>query len=135
MYDYLSDGTADYTSTELTLAPSAVMQERPYKRQIKHEMDGITPVVISISDDVYFIVPVRWNYLTKSDSGTIFDLWLDSNKANGWKRTFYFVHPTDGHTYVARFWSDLSRVLEYQSPNFRSISEIQLRIEARKAEV
>ena len=58
--------------------------------------------------------------------GTIFDLYNDSAKANGMVRSFRMSHPTDGHTYVIRFDSDLTR--EYQIGSISGIVNCRFRV-------
>jgi hypothetical protein len=134
MYDYLSDLVADYTTTELTVAPQQVITERGDKSQVVHKFDDGSVAVVSISDDNYFTVTLVWDMISKSDAGTIIDLWHDSSKANGRENTFYWDHPTDGHTYTVRFMDPLTRVQKAETPNYMEVSEVKLRVEGRKAE-
>jgi len=133
MYDYLSDVVADYTVVELSVTPHVVLSAMGDKTQQIHSFDDGSVGVVSLSDTSYFEVTLQWARIPESDAGTILDLWHDSAKANGRENTFYWQHPTDGHTYVARFMGPLSRQLkaEFGSTDM-AIPSITLRIEGRK---
>lgn len=130
---YLSNKTADYTTTEFSVSPQNVMTEESVKNQILYEMDDATPYVVSLSDS-YFFVTLEWVYLstTGGDAETILDFWHDSNKGNGYERTFYWQHPKDGNTYTVRFASPLTRVYKAQLPSGKAISQLKLRVEGKK---
>ena len=55
-----------------------------------------------------FILSWDWKLLNESDSGTIFELYNDSGKANKGLNSFYVTYG-DGHTYVCRFDCALKR--------------------------
>lgn len=131
MYDYLSEVTPDYTTTELSVTPQDILEEEGEKTQKIHKFDDGSITVVDISSSVYFTVTLQWKYISETDSGTIVDLWNDTNKANGMKRTFYWQHPSDGHTYVARFLTPLKRGYIGNSKQHQ-INNVRLRIEGKK---
>jgi len=107
MYDYLSVVTPDY-SAELGIPPQGVVTEESQKNQIIHlGVDG-SEERISFNTSPIFYITIGWNALSESDSGTIFDFYNDVSKANGIQRSFKYTYG-DGHTYVVRFDSKLTR--------------------------
>lgn len=135
MYDYLSDTTADYTTTELSIKPQNVLPHNGSKQQIYHRFDSGKRVVVSLSDNSFFEPVVDWGIQTPEDAGTILDMYHDTAKANGGENTFYWVHPKDGHTYVARFLEPPVKEYDAKFPNHIRINPTRLSIEGRKAEV
>jgi hypothetical protein len=107
MYDFLSTITPDY-STALGIPPQGVVSEESQKNQVIHlGVDG-SEERISFNTTPIFFINIGWNALSESDSGTVFDMYNDVAKANGIQRTFPYVFG-DGHTYVVRFDSKLTR--------------------------
>lgn len=133
MYDYLSDKTADNNET-LSVAPQNVMSEVGQLNQKIHEFDDGSVEVVEISSNNYFNVTLQWTISSESDAGTIMDFWHNSGKGNGRAETFYWDHPTDGHTYVVRFLEKLTRVRKAGLPNYLEVSQVKLRVEGRKVE-
>lgn len=127
MADYLSVAVADYLTETLSLSPQDTMAEDASKNQVTHEMDDGSIEIVSLSDTPQFTVTLRWDVLSSSEADLLMDWWLSSSKANGRARTFKWQHPTDGHVYVARFDSDISRDLKTAS--IAAIASIDLRIE------
>jgi len=134
MYDYLTTKTPDYTATTLSIRPQGELKYTGKKSQVAHEMDDGSIAVISVSDNSYFDVFIGWRILTESDAGTIMDFWHDTNKANGMEKSFYWAHPVDGHTYVAKFMSDFSGVFKAGWGTRQSVPGVELRIIGRKAD-
>jgi hypothetical protein len=134
MFDYLNDTVADYTTEELSVTPQRVLTSVGEKSQVAHKFDDGSRGVVSISDQSYFTVSLQWDVISKSDKGTIMDLYHSTTKANGMEYTFYWQHPTDSHTYVARFLEPLRTVIKGSIPSYREVSQIKLGIEGRKAE-
>lgn len=131
MHNYLSTKTADYVSTIFSVTPQKIMPEQGDKEQIVHQFHDGTIEIVSLSDQSYFDVTVEWEFLNSTDEATVLDFWHDTNKGNGRQRTFYFEHPTDGYTYVARFLQPLTKVRKRGSlVGYRSIT---LRIDGVKA--
>lgn len=133
MADYLSTGVADYTATELSVTPQDILPVNPVKNQLMLWTDAEAPHVINIDDDSVFTVNLSFKYISDADAKTIMDFWITDSIANGKENTFYWVHPTDGETYVARFVSYPSNnqypgVLAYQG-----ITNVKLFISAKKA--
>jgi hypothetical protein len=127
--DYLSATTADYSTTQFDVTPQEVMTEEGEFRQKTVEFDDVSVGVLTKSTTPIFLFSLRWPVLTEVDANTIYDFYFDTAKAKGRARTFEFPHPTDGNTYIVRFWSTMSRETRY----LRSISEIKLRVEGYKA--
>ena len=121
IYDYVSEATPDYAATTLTVAAQRVVKERGLKNQIIHIGEDGSEERISLSNQSIFYVDVEWPVKSESDVGTIIDFYLDSSKGNGKARSFYWEHPTDGHTYVVRFDNDITRTISlgdfYGVPN------------------
>jgi hypothetical protein len=127
--DYLSATTADYSTTQFDVTPQEVMTEEGEFRQKTVEFDDVSVGVLTKSTTPIFLFSLRWPVLTEVDANTIYDFYFDTAKAKGKARTFEFPHPTDGNTYIVRFWSTISREIRY----LRSINEIKLRVEGYKA--
>jgi hypothetical protein len=127
--DYLSATTADYSTTQFDVIPQEVMTEEGEFRQKTVEFDDVSVGVLTKSTTPIFLFSLRWPLLTEADANTIYDFYFDTAKAKGRARTFEFPHPTDGNTYIVRFWSTMSRETRY----LRSINEIKLRVEGYKA--
>lgn len=109
LYNYLS-GAAPDVLYKLSVNPSSI-EESASKNQVVRRFDDLSEEVISLSDTPYFYVSLSYNIKSESDSGTIFDFWVDENKANGLKNKFLWDHPHDGYTYVVKFGTGLSRSL------------------------
>jgi hypothetical protein len=108
LYDYLSTITADYNSA-LGITPQGVVTEESQKNHVIHlGVDGSEERISLGSTTPIFYITIDWNVLTASDSGTIFDWYNDTAKANGCQRSFKYAYG-DGHTYVVRFDSPLPR--------------------------
>jgi hypothetical protein len=127
--DYLSAATADYTATQFDVSPQEVMTEQGEFRQKTVEFDDVSVGVLTKSTSPIFLLSLRWPVITEVEANTIYDFYFDTTKAKGKARTFEFPHPTDGNTYIVRFWSTISREIRY----LRSINEIKLRVEGYKA--
>lgn len=107
MYDFLSTVTADYAQT-LNITPQGTVTEESQKNQIIHiGVDGSEERISFNTAPIYFIT-IEWRVLSESDAGTIFDWYNDAAKANGMQRSFQYAYG-DGHTYVVRFDSKLTR--------------------------
>lgn len=114
MYDYLSVVTADNNQT-LNVSPSKVMTEIGTKNQVIHLGDDGSEERVSLSNDSIFYVTLQWDLLSAADSGTLVQFYHDATYGNGIAESFKWTHPTDGHTYVIRFDSDLNRELYLRS--------------------
>ena len=114
MWDYLSEVSANYDYT-LDLKRRMGITEDGDKNQIVHEADDETEEVVQLSDSSIFYVMLRVSLLKPDESGTIYDLWHNSNKANGRARSWYWVHygeRTDQHTYTVKFASSIPRSMD-----------------------
>ena len=129
MWDFLSPSTADYTSTALNLSPQKALTEQGAKNQVVHLGDDGSEEIITLGSTTIFKVNLQWNVLSEADSGTVFNFYHSTALGNGISRSFRWVHPTDGHTYTARFDSDLSR---FQKPgSIYGINQMTLKILGR----
>ena len=130
VYDFVSTVTPDYAAT-LGISPHGEVQEESSKNQIVHYgVDG-SEERISFNTSSIFYINIQWNVLSESDSGTIFDFYNDPVKANGCQRSFRYNYG-DGHTYVVRFASDLSR--KGQSKTRYGLPDIKLKVLGRIAD-
>jgi len=130
MYEYFTGTvTADYTATELSIKPQVVLSQAAKWKQNVHEMDDGSHVVVTLNSQIKYEVRIQFPVLLATDADTIVDLHSDTNKCKGSAKTFYWQHPTDSHTYVARFAPEMER----QIACIHSISEIVLWIEGVKA--
>ena len=98
MADYLPVQTADYVDITFSLVPQDVMSEEGKRNQVMHEFDDGTVHVVSISNQAWFTCTLQWTWLSYADAGIIMDFYHNQSKANGRARTFYWLHPLDGHT-------------------------------------
>lgn len=131
IYDYVSTVTPDNDVT-LTVTPQRLLVETGTKNQIIHLGDDGSEERVSLSDDSIFRVTLQWNHLNESDSGTLFEFWNSATKGNGRAESFKWDHPVDGHTYVVRFDSDITRTL---TPNtLYAIPQATLKILGRIAD-
>jgi uncharacterized protein YeaO (DUF488 family) len=137
MYDYLSTVTPDYTATTLNINPQGTVVEKLEKNQSVHDFDDGSDRVINLDDDCIFMVNIGWpTGISKSNAGIIFDFYADTAKANAKARSFYWVHPEDGHTYVVKFRSELSRnwAAGKSFAGYLEIPMITLKVIGRKAD-
>lgn len=101
--------TADYATTVLSVAAQGTLSEESVKSQVIHYgVDG-SEERISFGAQSIFYVTYKYNQLSESDAGTVFDFYNDSAKANGMQRSFKWSHAGDSNTYVVRFDSKLTR--------------------------
>jgi len=107
LYDYLSAAVPDVIQV-LDVTPTTI-DETFSKSQRRIGGDDLSEIVYSFSDSPILTATMRWDVRNASDSGIIFDFWLDSNKANGAANKFIWTHPHDGYNYVARMSSNISR--------------------------
>lgn len=129
IYDYVDTISADVDVT-LSLDPQVVIPEVGGKGDIIHLADDESEERIGYSSDFNFYITIRYDLLNESDAGTLLDIWADSSKANGRVNSWKFVHP-DGHTYVVRFDTDLTRLV---SPTYYTVKNIRLKILGRIAD-
>lgn len=138
IYDYLTTITPDYSTTEFgydgatQIIPQGILFEEGAKNVIVHLADDDSEQRISISSDTRFYVRMQWNFLDESQSGALIDYYHSTSKASGALNSFYWTHPTDGHTYVCRFTAALIR--NKQTNDRWGIPQIRLRVLGRKAD-
>lgn len=104
-YDYLSTVTADVDVT-LAITAQGQVTETSSENTVIHTGDDGSEERIILSSTPVFWLSWSWSVLSEADSGTILDLYHTSAQGKG--RSFKVAH--GGHTYVARFDADLSRV-------------------------
>jgi len=131
IYDYVSTVVPDYDST-LDIAHQDFTIEMGSKNEVVHTADDSTDRIVDLSDESIFFVKFPYKYLSEANSGTIFDLYHDEDKANGKGKSFKWDHPQDGHTYVVRFDMDLERERKLNT-NF-GLGQVVLKIVGRIAD-
>jgi len=129
IYDYVSTIAADVDQT-LSLDPQVVIPEVGGKGDVIHLADDDSEERCGFSDDFTFFITIRFDLLNQVDAGTLLDLWADSSKANGRINSFKFSHP-DGHTYVVRFDTDMTRLM---APTYYGVKNIRLKVLGRIAD-
>jgi hypothetical protein len=127
MKDYLSTGTADYTATALTIAPKRIMIESGRLRQDQTDYDDGTTQTVTFSNTPSFIVRLQFPALSKSDAETIWDFYLDANKAKGMARSIKWYHPIDKIYYVVKFANDITRETTTRQ-TWKSVPDIVFRV-------
>ena len=130
MYNYLPTGTAQYTGETLTISPQSMMSEIPNWNQDIDELDDGTHVALTHTSTVQYTIVIQFPALTAAQAATIKDLFSNASKTMGGAKSFYFLHPTDGRTYVVRFPSRM----EHQITYIHAIAQLTLWVEAVKAE-
>jgi hypothetical protein len=131
MYDYLAAAVPATTAT-MNIVPQELLVENGKKNQVAHVFDDGSESRISISDTSVFYIKLRWTSgIPTEDAGTILDFFHNSNLGNGIARSFEWIHPTDGHTYVVRFNSTLPREIGIQTIDKHKIQEVELKILGR----
>ena len=129
LYDYIDVATADVDVT-LTVNPQAVLKTNVLKNQVVRKGDDGSREVLNFSGTPIPYISLRYDLLDATDVGTIFDIWMDTAKANGKLNSFKFSHP-DGHIYVVSFESDMDMG---QSPTSYSMNTIKFYVEGRIAD-
>jgi len=126
-YDYIDAASADKDET-LNLDARGDVKEHVFKRQAVHEMDDGADRVVTLAAkwQVFFYIP--FSALTESDSGTLLDFYMNTDKGNGKANTFKYVHG-DGHTYVVRFDDDYERLLRLGG--YHTVEGILLKAEGK----
>lgn len=131
MYDYLTAAVPATTAT-MNIIPQELLIEEGKKNQVAHVFDDGSESRISISDTSVFYIKLRWTSgIPIEDAGTIMNFFHKTNLGNGITRSFEWIHPTDGHTYVVRFNSTLPREIGVITVNKHKIQEIQFKVLGR----
>ena len=131
MYDYIAPVTADNNQT-LSVQPSRMITEIGSFKDKIHMGDDGSEERIQFSSTPIFYVTLYWNNRLAADIGTVFDFYFNAAYGNGRTESFKWSHPKDGHTYVVRFESELSRTI--LNPNIHGISYCKLRVLGRIAD-
>lgn len=136
MHNYLPVKVADYTATTLSLTPHNVMDDEGGRPVQLNETDSGTHEAILLAGSTTFTVTLEWENMTAVEAGLVMDFYLDAGdgvttfgKGAYGSRTIQWTHPTDGHTYVARFLGKLKR--STRSAGLRDIKSVQLLIEGK----
>lgn len=130
MYDYLSVVAPDNDVT-LSLPKPSEVTEDCFRNQEIHEGDDGSEEVVTLDTDVVCYVTVTFPKFKAADAGTILDFYLSDSKGNCMAESFKWDHPSDGHTYVVKFRSDVKRTLKYTSFQF---PHIKLKVMGRIAD-
>ena len=123
-YDYLPIAVPDVNVT-LSITAQGKVTETSSENTVIHLGDDGSEERVILSSTPVFTLSWGYNILSAADSGTILDLYHTS--AQGMGRSFKVVH--DGHTYVARFASTLTRA--GQHANRLGISGVSLKLLGR----
>jgi len=131
MYDYIATVTADNNQT-LSVQPSHMITEiGSFKDKILMGDDG-SEERIQLSSTPIFYVTLYWNNRLAANIGTVFDFYFNAAYGNGRTESFKWSHPKDGHTYVVRFESELSRTII--NPEIHGVPSCKLRVLGRIAD-
>jgi len=130
MYDFLSTITPDYNAA-IGITPKGTVSDESQKSGVIHIGSDGSEERISFGTASIFFITIGWNVLSESDAGTIFDWYNDAAKANGMQRSFKYAFG-DGHTYVVRFDSTLTR--SGRNLSSYGISGVRLKVLGRIAD-
>ena len=130
MYDFLSTITPDYNAA-IGITPKGTVSEESQKNAVIHIGADGSEERISFGTTPVFFITIGWNVLSEADAGTIFDWYNDAAKANGMQRSFKYAYG-DGHTYVVRFDSTLTR--SGRKLSIYGISGVRLKVLGRIAD-
>lgn len=128
MYDYLSLLAPDNNVTLATPCPQKVLVEHGLRNQVVHLADDDSEERIGFSTGTIFDVTLIWRALSESDAGTILDFYFDTAKGDARLKSFKWAHPTDTHTYVVRFNSDLTRTIAPAANNIHALPSMGLKV-------
>lgn len=128
IYDYVSTVSADNNQT-LAVTPQNVIIESGKKNVIIHTGDDESESRIILSAVSVFYVTLTWPTKSSSDIGTLLQFYHDAAYGNGRAESFKWTHPTDGHTYVVRFESDVER--QIMVSGLHGIVEVRLKVLGR----
>lgn len=129
MHKYLpSSPVVPDCSVTLSVTPRNVLVESPAMQQEILEYDSGDTEAVTISDNIYFDVTLEWDNISSVEAGYIMDLYLLETQGKGMARTFRWLHPFTGYTYVVKFASP--PVLGFLStrPTRRKVSQVNLRV-------
>jgi len=123
IYDYVSEVTPDNNEI-LSLAPQTVMNEIMSKNDVIYTMDDESEERLGLGTSFIFFIVIRYDLLNESNAGIVMDFFCDASKGNGKIESFKFSHP-DGHIYVVRFDTDLTREIK---PTTYGVRNIRLKV-------
>ena len=130
MHRYLTNQTADYTATTLSIPLTTSLPFPGDKNQVVHPMDNGPDVVIGISSDNYFDVQAQASYITPTNYRILMDFWYLEAMGAGRRRSFYWEHPTDTKIYTVKFTTVLTPIKT--ASGHLSIGPFTLRVEGNK---
>ena len=130
MYRYLTAKTADYTATILDIPSQVSLPQTGDKNQVIHDFDDYSVAVVGLSSGNIFDIQLQWSYVSIPNKATLMSFWHDTTKADGYRRSFYWKHPTDDHTYTVRFTSSLTT--DERPGGLHGIPTVSLRVEGNK---
>ena len=133
MWDYLSTSlVAANATTELTILPQSLMVEKGKKNIVVHSADDNSEERIALDNSPIFRARLRWDVLTETEGGVLFNMYYSTGAGNGTSRSFRWAHPTDGHKYTVRFDSEMERkFIPSALGTLQGFEEITLRILGR----
>lgn len=113
MYDkYLGIYQADYLAEVLIQRPTSSLPLLAKRSQSVYETDGGFKEYITYSKNPYMKFTLEFKNLKKDKKDKITELYIDTNKADGMKRSFRYKHPLTGDIYVCRFTNQFQKTLE-----------------------
>ena len=129
IYDYVSTVTPTVDQI-LEIEPQAVLTEIVTKNDGICIGDDGSEERYEFTGNIIAYIVVRFDILSQADSGTVIDFFYSSSKGKGLLNSFKFAHP-DGHIYVVRFATDMSRAM---NPVKYGIKNIRFKVLGRIAD-
>jgi len=130
MYDYLSTGITLNSTVVLNVKPTHIVTEYgEFRDEIHIADDGSEERVLLGTSTPIFYSSLYWSNQDTTDIGTVYDIYFNPSYGAGRTKSFMWDHPTDGHTYITRFESVLSRSI--MNPEIHSIPSCKLRVLGR----
>ena len=126
LYDYIDTVVPD-VDILLSVSPQAILKTNVSKNQIVKKADDGSREVLSFSSDPIPYFFIRYDLLDDEDKSTIFDIYMDPDKADGMLHSFKFLS-SDNHTYVCSFETDIELL---QTPTSFGFSVIKLYVEGK----
>lgn len=122
--DLYSNVTPDLPSSSISDLPSNVLQILVHRDQETDTYYGVDETVYNLTTDALCEISIKWNMLTEAEATAILDIYFSD--AIGMMKSFIWVHPTDGYSYVVRFNSKLTHI--YHNYARSDINTIKLKI-------
>ncbi len=136
-YDSLSVKTPDYSGKFPREWSGPIPFQSGKAQVVRYGADGASVKVTDLSSNKAHFVNVPMNNISTADKNTIWDIWNDSAKANGFGRTFLWdgfdeEDKTLTKSYVVRFAASVP-VTYGMTEGSDSISQIRLQIVGKPA--